>query len=56
MLGSAECANSSLEALAEVRVTVAATNGLDKAVINEIRLYGADGVAPFPVQPKAEQQ
>ena len=31
-----------------VRVTVTATNGIRNAHINEIRLYGAEGVTPFP--------
>ena len=34
--------------LSEVRVTVTATNGIGQARINEIRLYGKDGLAPFP--------
>ena len=46
-------ATRALGLLAEVRVTVTATNGLANAHINEIRLYGEDGVAPFPIQPKA---
>eukprot|EP01047_Picozoa_sp_COSAG01_P071996 COSAG01_NODE_11335_length_1955_cov_1.342672_2_plen_63_part_00 len=41
-----------LGALSNVRVTVTATNGLSSAHINEIRLYGSDGVPPFPTQPK----
>jgi hypothetical protein len=41
-----------LGALSNVRVTVTATNGLSSAHINEIRLYGSDGVSPFPTQPK----
>ena len=36
--------------LSEVRVTVTATNGIGQARINEIRLYGEDGVAPFPAK------
>lgn len=31
-----------------VRLTVSATNGVPDARVNEIRLYDADGVAPFP--------
>jgi hypothetical protein len=34
--------------LGEVRVTVTATNGHASAIVNEVRLYGRDGVAPFP--------
>eukprot|EP00055_Hartaetosiga_balthica_P016522 m.105045 g.105045 ORF g.105045 m.105045 type:complete len:884 (+) comp9122_c0_seq3:1257-3908(+) len=33
-----------------VRVTVTATNGIDNAHINEIRVYGEDGKQPFPSQ------
>ena len=32
----------------EIRVTVTATNGIPNAHVNEIRLYDAAGVAPFP--------
>ena len=35
-------------AVSKVRVTVTATNGVADARINEIRLYDAGGVAPFP--------
>ena len=38
----------------KVRVTVTATNGLANAHVVEVRLYGADGVAPFPAMPGAE--
>lgn len=38
--------------VSEVRITVTATNGIDAAHINEIRLYGKDGLAPFPSKPK----
>ena len=37
--------------LAEVRVTVTATNGVGTAIINEVRLYDDDGRAPFPRRP-----
>jgi hypothetical protein len=37
--------------LGEVRVTVTATNGHASAIVNEVRLYGEGGVAPFPVKP-----
>ena len=37
--------------LGEVRVTVTSTNGHASAIVNEVRLYGAGGVAPFPVKP-----
>ena len=37
--------------VAEVRVTVTATNGFDSAIINEVRLYGHDGTG-FPARPK----
>ena len=33
------------------RGQVTRTNGIADARINEIRLYDADGVAPFPTQP-----
>lgn len=33
-----------------VRVVVTGTNGIADARINEIRLYDADGVKPFPKQ------
>ena len=33
-----------------IRVTVTATNGVPDARINEIRLYDAEGIAPFPKQ------
>ena len=36
--------------LTEVRVTVTATNGVDKAMITEVRLYDNDGLASFPQQ------
>ena len=42
--------------LSEVRVTVTATNGIGQARINEIRLYGKDGLAPFPVHAHAAAQ
>jgi hypothetical protein len=35
-------------AVTRIRVTVTATNGIADAHINEVRLYGADGVEPFP--------
>lgn len=35
-------------ALSKVRVVVTATNGIVDARINEIRLYDAEGVLPFP--------
>jgi len=35
-----------------VRLNVTATNGYDHAHVNEVRLYGADGVSPFPKQPR----
>ena len=41
-----------LKPLSEIRVTVSATNGIDVAVINEVRLYDQLGAQPFPVQPK----
>ena len=31
-----------------VRVNVTRTNGISRAHINEIRLYGVDGMSPFP--------
>ena len=31
-----------------VRVNVTRTNGILRAHINEIRLYGVDGMSPFP--------
>ena len=37
--------------LGEVRVSVTATNGHASAIVNEVRLYGVEGVAPFPVKP-----
>ena len=37
-------------AVTKIRVTVTATNGITDARINEIRLYDAEGVAPFPKQ------
>ena len=40
-----------LGTLTEVRVTVTATNGLPNAHILEVRLYGEEGVTPFPVKP-----
>lgn len=40
--------------LGEVRVTVTATNGHASAIVNEVRLYGEKGVAPFPVKPTAD--
>jgi hypothetical protein len=36
--------------VSKVRVTVTATNGISHARINEIRIYDASGVAPFPQQ------
>jgi hypothetical protein len=36
----------------KLRVLVTATNGVPQARINEIRVYDADGLAPFPKQPK----
>jgi hypothetical protein len=41
---------AALVSVAKVRITVLATNGVDTAIINEVRLYGADGAAPFPKQ------
>ena len=35
-------------AVRSVRVTVTATNGGANAHVNEIRLYDAAGMAPFP--------
>lgn len=40
----------------KVRVTVTGTNGIADARINEIRLYDADGVKPFPTQPETARQ
>jgi hypothetical protein len=37
--------------LSGVRVTVTTTNGVPNAHITEIRLYGEDGVSPFPIRP-----
>ena len=37
--------------ITKVRVAVTATNGIADARILEIRLYDADGVAPFPKRP-----
>ena len=37
--------------VSDVRVTVTATNGIADARINEVRLYDANGLAPFPKQP-----
>ena len=42
---------SPVEDLEAVRVTVTATNGIKNAHVNEIRLYEAEGEAPFPVKP-----
>eukprot|EP00035_Acanthoeca_spectabilis_P010173 m.180228 g.180228 ORF g.180228 m.180228 type:complete len:982 (+) comp14944_c2_seq1:161-3106(+) len=36
--------------MSKLRVTVTATNGVADARINEIRLYDADGVSPFPAR------
>lgn len=36
--------------VSRVRVTVTSTNGVPDAHINEIRLYDASGVAPFPTR------
>eukprot|EP00039_Didymoeca_costata_P020965 m.342960 g.342960 ORF g.342960 m.342960 type:complete len:959 (-) comp22149_c0_seq1:157-3033(-) len=36
----------------QIRVTVTATNGIEDARINEIRLYDAQGIAPFPTKPQ----
>jgi hypothetical protein len=44
---------SALGPMSHVRVVVTRTNGIAAAHINEIRLYGSDGVAPFPTQPNA---
>ena len=38
-------------AVTKVRVTVTATNGVAEARINEVRLYDAAGLAPFPKLP-----
>jgi hypothetical protein len=40
-----------LPPLVEVEVTVTATHGIANAIINEVRLYGAEGVHPFPAKP-----
>ena len=40
-------------AVTAVRVTVTKTNGYDDARINEIRLYDAEGVSPFPEKPQS---
>jgi hypothetical protein len=44
--------NAPAPAMSKIRVTVTATNGIADARINEIRLYDAGGVAPFPKQPQ----
>jgi hypothetical protein len=38
--------------MSNIRVTVTTTNGHPNAHINEVRLYDADGAAPFPQQPQ----
>ena len=43
---------AAVPAVTAVRVTVTATNGIADARINEIRLYDAEGVAPFPRVPE----
>jgi len=43
---------AAVPAATAVRVTVTATNGIADARINEIRLYDAEGVAPFPRVPE----
>ena len=42
---------ASVSAVSSVLITVTATNGVADARINEVRLYDAGGVEPFPVKP-----
>ena len=39
------------KSVSAVRVVVTATNGIEEARINEVRLYDAAGAAPFPAKP-----
>jgi hypothetical protein len=50
-VGGPSRVSQDLDALTDVRVTVTATNGLASAIINEVRLYAADGIHSFPTKP-----